>query len=320
MSRGGRLTSLIQVLMPIVIGLSLVAGAARLLFVLDQQRTTLMRAEQLMYLPKGEYLRLATLGYRQLAADIIWLQAVQHIGARRDTQEGYSWTFHAVDVLTDLDPTFVAPYQATGVLLGVLVGHHDEGIAILTKGMRHNPNVWQLPFLAGYISYYELCDPGSGGKYLRMAAQTPGAPTYLPKLAARMTVESGDPDAALEFLDRFSRSVNDERIREALTQRKMEIIQERDLLQLEDSVRRYYTRYERFPSKLDDLVLRGMIHHIPSDPLGGQYEVNFMTGAVSASSRRERLRIHGKVACRIGTQSSLSQGEAESVNAELPAM
>ena len=317
MNPRGRAISLRETLLPVALGLSLAAGAAWLLSFLDQQRTTLVRAEQLMYLPKGEYLRLATLGYRQLVADIIWLQAVQHIGARRDTAEGYSWTFHAVDVLTDLDPTFVAPYQATGVLLGVLVGHHDEGIAILTKGMRHNPDAWQLPFLAGYISYYELCDASAGGKYLRMAAQAPGSPAYLPKLAARMTVESGDPAAALEFLDRFSRSVNDDRIREALRQRKMEIIQERDLLELEDSVRRYYARYERFPSKLDDLVLRGLIHHIPSDPLGGHYEINFMTGAVSASSRKERLRIHGNGACRMGAP---RRSLTEPMNAPLPVM
>jgi hypothetical protein len=150
-----------------------------------------------------------------------------------------------------------------------------------------------------------------------MAAQAPGSPAYLPKLAARMTVESGDPAAALEFLDRFSRSVNDDRIREALRQRKMEIIQERDLLELEDSVRRYYARYERFPSKLDDLVLRGLIHHIPSDPLGGHYEINFMTGAVSASSRKERLRIHGNGACRMGAP---RRSLTEPMNAPLPVM
>lgn len=73
------------------------------------------------------------LGYRQIVADLIWLQAVQHIGAKRDTQLGYTWTYHAVDVLTDLDPTFIPPYQATGLFLGVLVGRHDEGLAILKK-------------------------------------------------------------------------------------------------------------------------------------------------------------------------------------------
>lgn len=93
-----------QWLIQAVCGLSLLAGASMALHLLDGQRTAVARAEQLAYLPKGEYLKLAVLGYRQVVADLIWLQAVQHIGAKRDTQLGYTWTYHAVDVLTDLDP------------------------------------------------------------------------------------------------------------------------------------------------------------------------------------------------------------------------
>ncbi|MDI3467539.1 MAG: hypothetical protein OJF50_006360 [Nitrospira sp.] len=297
----------------VIWGVALLVGASGLLQALDHERNAVARAEQLAYLPKGEYLKLAVLGYRQVVADLIWLQAVQHIGAKRDTQLGYTWTYHAVDVLTDLDPTFVPPYQATGLFLGVLVGRHEEGVAILNKGIRHNPTSWQLPFLAGYISYYERCDPAAGGEFFRMAARVPGAPAYLPQLAARMTVESGDPSAALEFLDRFSRSVTDERVREALFRRMKEVVQEQDLRLLEESISRYRTRYGQAPAKLEDLMLHGIITRLPVDPLGGQYELNSLTGAVSASSTRERLRIHEKVACRLGsaTQSWRGSGSME---------
>ncbi len=203
-----------------------------------------------------------------------------------------------MDVLTDLDPTFVPPYQATGIFLGVLVGRHEEGLAILSKGISHNPSSWQLPFLAGYVSYYELCNPIAGGEYLRIAAQVPGAPAYLPRLAARMTVESGDPTAALEFLDRFSRTVTDERVREALLQRMKEIIQEKDLRFLEESIHRYRAKYGQPPAKLEDLMLHGIIKQMPSDPLGGEYEVDAFSGVVRATSKRDRLRIHEKVACQ----------------------
>lgn len=157
----------------VVCGLALLAGASGVLHVLDQERTSVALAEQLAYLPKGDYLKLAVLGYRQVVADLIWLQAVQHIGAKRDTQAGYMWTYHAVDVLTDLDPTFVPPYQATGLFLGVLVGRHEEGVAILKKGIQHNPSHWQLPFLAGYISYYERCDPAAGGEFFGSRRECP---------------------------------------------------------------------------------------------------------------------------------------------------
>jgi tetratricopeptide (TPR) repeat protein len=304
MSPAEFLSSFRRTFIPIVVGLSLVVCMVELAIALDQRRNAVTRAAQLAYLPKGEYLKLAVLGYRQLAADIIWLQAVHHIGAKTASQQGNSWTYHAVDVLTDLDPHFVPPYQATGVFLGVLVGHYDEAIAILSKGMRQNPEVWQLPFLAGYIAYYELCDPVAGSKFLRVAAQVPGAPAYLPKLAARMTVTTGDPDAALEFLDRFSRSVSDEQLRDALALRMKETLQERDLRLLESSISRYHEKYQRFPSKPDDLLLGGVLHELPSDPLGGEYHIDFMTGKASASSRQERLRVHKQIACRAEVERS----------------
>lgn len=299
MTRTGFISTVKEGSVQVLCGLCLLIGSSALLYMLDHERNTVARAEQLGYLPNGEYLKLATLGYRHVVSDLIWLQAVQHIGAKRDTQLGYQWTYHAVDVLTDLDPTFIAPYQATGILLGVLVGRHEEGLAILRKGIRNNPNIWQLPFLAGYISYYELCNPVAGAEYFQIAAQISGAPAYLPRLAARMTVESGDPVAALEFLDRFSRTVADARVREALTQRRKEVVLERDLRLLEESSRKYQSKHGRMPSKLEDLILRGVIQNLPEDPFGGQYQVDPWTGAISSSSTRDRLRVHGKVACHV---------------------
>ena len=120
-----------------LVGLSCVLCVGILASILDQKRNALDRAEQLAYLPKGQYLKLAVLGYRQIMADLIWFQAVQHIGSKKDTPRGYLWTYHAVDVLTDLDPNFVPPYQATGVFLGVLVGLHEEAIAILELSLIH---------------------------------------------------------------------------------------------------------------------------------------------------------------------------------------
>jgi tetratricopeptide (TPR) repeat protein len=294
-----------QVILPRRIGVSLVASviffvvSAGLLSMLDKERNAYARAQELAYLPKGEYLRWVVFGYRELMADFIWLQAVQHIGASRDTALGYTWTYHAVDVVTDLDPRFIAPYHAAGIFLGVLVGRHEEGIAILEKGMRNNPEVWQLPFLAGYISYYEQCNPVLAGKYLQQAAEVPGSPTYLARLAARMTVQSGDPAAALEFLERFSRGVQDVRVREALAIRIKEIVQDRDLRTLEEAVRHYRDRVGRFPSKLDDLLLRGFVLKLPTDPLGGEYQIDPLTGSVNTSSRQERLRIHNQNMCRL---------------------
>ena len=38
-----------------------------------------------LYLPSGKFISEASLGYRQLAADVVWLSAVQYYGEYRQT-------------------------------------------------------------------------------------------------------------------------------------------------------------------------------------------------------------------------------------------
>ena len=266
-------------------------GVVTVLVALDRQRPPLVRAGELSYLPKGEYLKVAVLGYRQLAADLIWLKVVQHFGERQQTQAGYRWAYHAVDVLTDLDPKFSFAYLAGGTVLGVWAGLVPESIELLTKGMRYNPQVWQLPFTAGYDYYYELHDVAMAAKYFRIAAMLPGCPEYVPKLAARMTVAAGDPDAALEFLQRFHQQIQDERLREAIEQRMKEVIAERDIRFLEEAVRHYRARYRKLPTRLENLVTRGIIPQLPVEPFGKAYQLKASDGTVSTPGLPQRLQV-----------------------------
>lgn len=270
----------------------LCGSAIGVLTVVERQRPAIVRAEELSYLPQGKYLKVAVLGYRHLAADLIWLRAVQYFGVKEQTAEGYRWAYHAVDVLTDLDPTFVYAYQMAGTILGVWAKLPQESVDILAKGMVHNPEVWQLPFFLGYDYFYELHDPVSAAKFFRLASMLPGAPEYLPKLAARMTIEAGDPKAALEFLQRLYQQVQDPRLREGLERRIREVIAERDIRFLEEGIRRYRARYGKLPGSLEALVTGGIIARVPDDPLGGLYQVNPSDGTVASTGLRERLKVH----------------------------
>ncbi len=273
--------------------LSILGGAAIwALTMAEQERPAIARAAELSYLPKGEYLKVAVLGYRQAVADLIWLKAVQHFGVREQTAEGYLWAYHAVDVLTDLDPQFAYAYQVAGAVLGVWANRAQESVAILSKGMKHNPEVWQLPFYVGYDYFYELHDPGRAAPYFRLASVLPGSPEYLPRLAARMTVEAGDPDAALEFLQRLYQSVQDQRLREGLDRRIREVVAERDIRFLEEGLRRYRARYGKLPGSLGELVTGGIIARVPDDPLGGRYQMNPADGTVTSTGLQERLKVY----------------------------
>ncbi len=272
---------------------------------MERQRPVEERSAELSYLPKGEYMKVAVLGYRHIAADLIWLKALQYFGDMKQTAGGFRWAYHATDVVTDLDPEFVIAYQAGGTILGVWSGLMDESLALLKKGMLHNPDDWRFPFLIGYDYFYELCDLASGAKYFQLASTLPDAPTYLAGLAARLSVEAGDPDAAIEFLARFSAQVADQRLKDAISLRIKEVIVERDVRQLEDAVRQFRARLGRLPRRIEELVEYKIIRALPIEPFRGRYLV-LPTGTVVSTELKEQLRAYRKVGCSSRQSASLA--------------
>ena len=271
---------------------ALVLATVSTLYAVDRQRLSLSRTAELSYLPEGKYLKVAVLGYRELAADVLWLKAVQGLAGKQQTRQGYLGAYHAVDVLTELDPKFVHAYQYTGTVLGVVAGMVKESVALLTKGVKHNPTTWQLSFFLGYDYYYELRDPASAAKHFQTASLQSGAPSWVAGLAARMAVEANDPAAALEFLQRLYVQTHDEQLREGLARRIREVTAERDIRVLEQGVRTYRDRTQKVPKTLDDLVTSNIVSVIPADPFGGRYELSAPDGAVKSSGLRERIRVY----------------------------
>jgi hypothetical protein len=271
---------------------ALVLGTVSSLYIVDRQRHALLATADLSYLPNGKYLKVAVLGYREMVADFLWLKAVQGLAGRQQTRQGYLGAYHAVDVLTDLDPHFVHAYQYTGTVLGAVAGMPMESIALLRKGAHHNPAAWPLSFFLGYILYYELRDPASAAVHFQTAAVQPGAPSWLAGLAARMAVEANDPTAALEFLQRLYVQTSDEQLREGFARRIREVTAERDIRTLEQGVRIYRDRTMKFPKTLDDLVKSHILSAIPAEPFGGRYELSPVDGTVKSSGLRERIRVY----------------------------
>ena len=261
---------------------------------LDQARAALPRFEQFRYLPSGEYLRIATLGYEQVAADLLWLRAIQVMGERKVTVEDGRWLYHVLDVVTTLDLKFVQAYEAGGLALCTIVVLPDESNALLEKGMKHNPDVWQLPFYLGINYYFEFGDDEKAGEYMARAAHLPGAPEFIALFSARLYASSRKPQAAIDVLAQLYEQTKDESLKRALELRLKETIVERDLQLLEEAIFRYSEQYKRVPDRLDELIGPGLLSSLPLDPFGGTYLYNPTTQAVRSSSVDRRMQVRGK--------------------------
>jgi tetratricopeptide (TPR) repeat protein len=274
-----------------MVGFLLLASVGWLQGELDlRQDRTITQIENLAQLPKGEYLKPALLGYHHLGADILWLRLVQVVGKKRNSADEYEWIYHALDVLTTLDPQYAYAYYAGGVILGDLANRPDLSIRLLERGVEANPDVWNIPFLLGYNYYFLLGDPAKGAEYIMQAARLPDGPSYLPGLATRMAAEAGNPETALAFLEARLLETQDPEMREVLAYRMKEVIIERDLRLLENAVEAYWTQHQAPLARLADLVAAGALPNLPQEPFGGDYRLDPKTGSVSSSTHPNRLR------------------------------
>jgi len=250
-----------------------------------------LKNQQMMYLPSGEYLRMASLGYRQLAADLLWLQAIQMMGERKLSEEAGHWLYQALDRITTLDPQFVRAYETGSHALCMLVVMPEQSNLLLEKGMRNNPQEWKLPFLLGINYYFELADDERAAEAMAKAAQLPGAPESLARLAAKLFVSAKSPQQAVELLAKVYEETSDENVRKMLETRLKESIVERDLQILEHAISQYQVNHSRRPERLEDLAGPGLLRELPKEPFGGRYIYEPTTGVVRSSEVAERMRI-----------------------------
>jgi len=204
----------------IILGFSLIFP---LQFQIDNIKNNQQRIEELTTLPKGEYLKPFLLGYQQLAADLIWLRVIQVNGDKIVSEKGYDWIYHALDVVTTLDPKFAYAYQFGGVNLGAVGKKFEKSNALLMKGLRETPDVWQIPFYLGFNYFFYLNDFQTAADYMAKASLLPGHPAYLPQLTSRLYAQAGRKEAAVQFLEQMIQQTEDDKVKEALQERVKQI-------------------------------------------------------------------------------------------------
>jgi hypothetical protein len=268
----------------------LIIGTQRHLDHLNAERSV---AGEFRYLPKGDYLKVAVLGYDQLAADLLWLKAIQVMGEKKIVQLDTEWLYQVLDVITTLDPKFDYIYQLGSVYLSMLANRADLAVQLLEKGVVDNPEVWQLHFYLGFNQFYFLGHFKEAADAMAKAAALPGRPNFVPLLASRLYAHAEEPELALVFLEQMYQLSKDDQVRAQLRARMQEVTVERDLKMLDQAVQHFHEQHHRFPVALSELVTAGLLTELPSEPFGGRYYLDPTEKTVKSSKYTTRLHIYG---------------------------
>lgn len=193
-----------------IVAIVLLFEASRAVDGLSQRKHRL----DVLYLPSGQFVAQTALGYRDLAADILWFKMVQYYGGYRMGENDLALFRHLVDVITDLDPQFTFAYVFGALIIAEDLGRFEQGIAVLEKGMRNNPADWWLPFELGFLDYVYAHDYERAVSHFRKAAALPGAGPQAARFAAFAAGKAGHVETSIAMWEELARTSDNTYIRD----------------------------------------------------------------------------------------------------------
>ena len=245
----------------------------------------------IIYVPSGKFLKYAAFGYRALAADVIYLWAIQYYSTPT-IDDRFDHLDHIFAIINELDPRYQDPYEV-GSLIAVQEARNVEGaarsalvrsaFAILDRGAANNPGQWVYPFDAGHIALMTLRDYPLAEKYFEQCMRIPGAPEFVERLRANAIFRKGDLKTSWEtWLDIYRRAP-DERTKKIASNHLYNIKATIDQTALEEAAAKYRQRFGRLPADLGVLVGAGLLREVPKDLDGKDYVYDPATGKVKTA-------------------------------------
>jgi tetratricopeptide (TPR) repeat protein len=234
----------------------------------------------LLYLPSGRHLKVASLGFEELLADLVYLWSIQYYG-NYDIRDRYDYLEKIYgEVVTELDPRYLDAYLVGALIMTAEARRPEMALRLLDKGIARNPDSWILAFEAGFLCYNDLRDYARAAGYFEQALRVPGVPSLVRRFYAEMYRRAGDVRASLEEWSEIHETTTEEHVRAVAWNHVHDLTVEVDLADLRAAVARYREAHGAFPRSLPDLARAGLLREIPRDPEGRDYRYDPRSGAV----------------------------------------
>jgi hypothetical protein len=205
-----------------IAGLALVAGLVASTVWIQKFRYRPYLHEKL-YLPSGRFVSEMSIGYREIVADIVWMQAIQYYGDFRKGNHDLKYFRGLIDIVTMLDPHFTFAYLFGALVISEDVGALEEGTDLLKAGMARNPQSWQLPFEIAFLNYINGGDRLVAARYFELASKMPGAPESTERFAAFVYSKAGNDDSSVRIWEEYKEHTDNPYLKE-LAERYIEKI------------------------------------------------------------------------------------------------
>ncbi|MES2856242.1 MAG: hypothetical protein V4692_10285 [Bdellovibrionota bacterium] len=182
-------------------------------------------AKPTVFLYPPQQMKYFTIGYNEVAADLLWLRAIQDfdiceqssialtsvqlppaftdskdVNPRPPSRCNNSWVFQMIDLITELAPRFRVPYETGATMLSILVDDREGALKIYEKGVAQFPTRWQLHYRLGYHYLYEIQNLEKAAFHMKAAADR-GAPEWVYALVGKIYSKAGQVQIGISVLE-----------------------------------------------------------------------------------------------------------------------
>jgi hypothetical protein len=252
------------------------AGIWQLQHRIDAQRASLSQERDDILLRSGTLMKVLSLEYAPLMADIYWTRVVQYYGNKHVRgQANLELLWPLLDITTTLDPNLLISYRFGAVFLSQAApagaGRPDLAVALIQRGILANPDYWRLYEDLGFIYYFDLKDYQRASNAFLEGSKRPGAQVWMKVMAAKIAAE-GESFSTSFFLwkDIYESTVDPSVKKNALLHLQLLKAKE-ECRQLDALADEYEKRNGRRPTRMAELVQAGLLPGLAKDPKGFPY-------------------------------------------------
>jgi hypothetical protein len=244
---------------------------------IDAQRDAMHQEQDDLVLRSGAMLKVMSLEYAPLMADLYWTRVVQYYGdkrARGDADIELLWPL--LDVTTTLDPNLIVAYRFGSMFLSEPpphgAGRPDLAIELTQRGIAANPDYWQLYEDLGFIYYFNFKDYPKASSAFLEGSKNPNSQVWMKVLAAKV-LENGETRETSGFLwSEIYNSTNDADVKRNALMHLQLMRSQTDCEQLNAVAAEYEKRRGQHATSVRDLVNAGLLRGSVVDPQGFVYE------------------------------------------------
>lgn len=168
-----------------------------------------------LLVPHPQVAKLLVSDFDNLAADLLWIHALQHNGLQiaedDEDRRDFRGLYEALDLASDLDPRFheLSTFGSWMLADGRRV---PEALRLLEKGQARHPGHWMYPYQLGFIEFLYSRDYLKAARHFEAAAALPDCPPGAGRMAAGLYAKGNKRDLAVATWQRIYEN-GDDRVR-----------------------------------------------------------------------------------------------------------